>query len=463
MLAGLGYANYSPEGDTYTGSPFGLLNRDAISPYGVLDPEGLSPALKTYAAAQVAEPTVVEPAAPIPNFDPANPAFGIGQFTPQLDGPITAYPGPSFTQTPTQPDPAAAAAQVAAAAQAEQTAARLGIDPTRPSPQPSAPLATVPAGAAVPTFAQPKATPYSTTSMEAAPTPVPAPAAITAPSGQVAPDPQSSTQAPTPPASPAADMPGDGSGGRAITADPTPADPHAHSQYGDVEEGPAPPGMAPLGTVGTGPQPIELDLDGNGVSVTPLTSSNLFETIDSDGYKHRTAWAGSGDAVLFYDPNGLDAIANADQYIFTDWDPSATTDMGALKDVFDTNHDGQLDAGDTGFADFKLMVTNADGTQSVETLAQAGVSSIDLTLNSVTRTFSDGSMLDGETTFTRADGSTGTVASVTYAAAWRAAEGQGSRSVRCRSRSRVWRRKRALRCGSKRTAGLNNEQILRTN
>ena len=119
--------------------------------------------------------------------------------------------------------------------------------------------------------------------------------------------------------------------------------------------------------------------------------------------------------MLFGDPNGLDTIRDADQYIFTEWDPSAKSDMDALRDVFDTDHDGSLDAGDAAFGAFKLMVTNADGTTSVETLAQAGIASIDLAETSITRTFADGSSVDGKTGFTRADGTSGTVASVTYA------------------------------------------------
>ena len=163
---------------------------------------------------------------------------------------------------------------------------------------------------------------------------------------------------------------------------------------------------------GDAPLPIILDLSGQGIAITQLTSSNRFE-VGEDNYQHRTAWAGS--AVLFVDPNGDNAIRNADQYVFSDWDPSASSDMEALRDVFDTNHDGKLDAGDADFAQFKLMVTNPDGTTSVETLAQAGITSIDLEANSVTRSYADGSSIDGETTFTKADGSTGTAATVTFA------------------------------------------------
>ena len=194
---------------------------------------------------------------------------------------------------------------------------------------------------------------------------------------------------------------------------------------------PAPPPPPPAVSVATVPdgfqsylgnyfstsyQPVVLDLAGKGIKITPLTSSNSFYNLSNDGYQHRTAWAGAGNAVLFIDPNNTGKITEANQVIFTDWDPTAKNDMQALEDVFDTNHDGKLDAGDAAFSQFKLMVTNADGTTSVETLAQAGITSIDLNANSVNQSFTDGSSIDGETTFTKSDGTTGTAATVTFAA-----------------------------------------------
>ncbi len=89
--------------------------------------------------------------------------------------------------------------------------------------------------------------------------------------------------------------------------------------------------------------------------------------------------------------------------------------MQALSQVFDTNHDGVLNASDASWNDFRILVTNADGTTTLETLAQAGVTAIDLTPNSYKQAFTDGSSIDGETAFTRADGSTGTAATVTFA------------------------------------------------
>jgi hypothetical protein len=39
----------------------------------------------------------------------------------------------------------------------------------------------------------------------------------------------------------------------------------------------------------------------------------------------------------------LGAITEKRQYVFTEWDPTATSDMEALRSVFDSNGDGVLD------------------------------------------------------------------------------------------------------------------------
>jgi len=158
-----------------------------------------------------------------------------------------------------------------------------------------------------------------------------------------------------------------------------------------------------------GPKPIVLDLDGNGISVAELSHSTQF--VDGgDGLKHRTAWAAAGDGVLFFDVSGDGQINERREYVFTDWDPTATSDLEALRSVFDTNNDGKLTAADGTFASFKVMVTKADGTTVAKTLAQLGITEIDLMGDATRIELPDGSMITGKTTFTRANGSSGTVA-----------------------------------------------------
>jgi hypothetical protein len=160
-------------------------------------------------------------------------------------------------------------------------------------------------------------------------------------------------------------------------------------------------------------EPIILDLNGNGVQITQLSQSNKFFDTAGDGYQHRTAWAGAGDGVLVFDAQNDGKIDQKNEIV--EWDPTAKSDMQALRDVFDTNQDGKLDSGDAQFAQFKVMVTNADGTTTLETLAAAGVDSINLVENAVEVTLPDGSKITGETTFNKSGGGTGTAATVSLA------------------------------------------------
>jgi len=92
--------------------------------------------------------------------------------------------------------------------------------------------------------------------------------------------------------------------------------------------------------------PVVLDLTGKGIRITPLGWSNQFFDMSGDGYENRTAWAGPGNGVLVFDPTGSSKITSPMEFEFTRWDRTAKSDMQALEDVFDTNHDGKLDAGD---------------------------------------------------------------------------------------------------------------------
>jgi trimeric autotransporter adhesin len=110
--------------------------------------------------------------------------------------------------------------------------------------------------------------------------------------------------------------------------------------------------------------PILLDLDGNGIKITELQRSQKFVDAEGEGFHNRTAWAGAGDAVLFFDDNNSNKIDEKKEFIFSEWDPSATSDMEALRSYFDSDGDGWLTSADAKFAQFKLEIANADGTRT---------------------------------------------------------------------------------------------------
>ncbi|MBZ9678258.1 calcium-binding protein [Mesorhizobium sp. ES1-1] len=155
---------------------------------------------------------------------------------------------------------------------------------------------------------------------------------------------------------------------------------------------------------GWGGHPVLLDLAGNGLSINELSSSSQFLDLEGDGYQHRTAWAGNGNGVLVLDADGDGKISRSSEFVFTEWDQSATSDLEALKSVFDTNHNGLLDAGDDRWSDFKIMV---DG--QLVSLASLGIASIDLTATGSGQNFADSSAITGTTTYMKTDGTTGAV------------------------------------------------------
>src|SRR5262249_37538611 len=99
-------------------------------------------------------------------------------------------------------------------------------------------------------------------------------------------------------------------------------------------------------------RPVVLALDGNGVDVVPLTASTAAFDMNGDGQRDRTAWAGPHDGLLAIDlgadgeggPDGM--IDQTKEIVFTEWAPGTGSDMAALRQAFDTNHDGKLDAAD---------------------------------------------------------------------------------------------------------------------
>ncbi|WSH67665.1 hypothetical protein U8Q05_28120 (plasmid) [Rhizobium ruizarguesonis] len=156
--------------------------------------------------------------------------------------------------------------------------------------------------------------------------------------------------------------------------------------------------------------PVLLDISGSGLAIESLSSSSRFVNLDGDGYQHRTAWAAAGTGVLVLDANGDGTISQSNEFAFTDWDSSASSDLEALKHVFDTNGNGKLDAGDAQWSKFRVEVNG-----QLVTLDSLGITSIDLTPKGSGQTYEDGSAITGTTTFTRADGTTGTVGDATLA------------------------------------------------
>lgn len=171
--------------------------------------------------------------------------------------------------------------------------------------------------------------------------------------------------------------------------------------------------------------PVVLDLGGDGIQLAQLSSSSARFDMDGQNGRDHTAWTTGGDALLAIDlavggGNGADGVIDqTKEIVFTAWAPGTTSDMAALAQVFDTNHNGQLDAGDSRWSDFRVWWdANGDGISQggeVKSLDAIGIVSVGLAPSGPSQAFADGSAISGLANFVWNDGSTGTAADVSFA------------------------------------------------
>jgi hypothetical protein len=67
----------------------------------------------------------------------------------------------------------------------------------------------------------------------------------------------------------------------------------------------------------------------------------------------------------------------------------------ALRAAFDTNGDGKLTGADARFGLFRVLVTNADGSTTAQTLTQLGITEIDLRPDTTRIELQDGWVVAG--------------------------------------------------------------------
>jgi Ca2+-binding RTX toxin-like protein len=163
--------------------------------------------------------------------------------------------------------------------------------------------------------------------------------------------------------------------------------------------------------------PVVLDLDGDGVELVSLASSDVWFDMNGDGMLDRAGWVGADDGILAFDRNGNGLIDDGSEIAFGDDVDGAVSDLEGLS-AYDTNENGLFDEGDAQFAEFRIWQdVNQDGISQAEeltTLAERGIDSIGLTL-SPTGVSSEGATDSGiyaTSEFTRDDQTIGLVGDV---------------------------------------------------
>jgi len=117
--------------------------------------------------------------------------------------------------------------------------------------------------------------------------------------------------------------------------------------------------------------PIALDINKNG----DIDYGYIDLTFDDITY--HSAWVDNGDGVLVWDKYADGQLHDMSQYIFA---KDGLTDLGGLALDFDTNKDNHFDINDDLFKEFGVFV---DG--EILSLAEVGITSIDLVSDGVTQ------------------------------------------------------------------------------
>lgn len=158
--------------------------------------------------------------------------------------------------------------------------------------------------------------------------------------------------------------------------------------------------------------PLILDLNGDGIHLSPLAGSTVHFDYDGDGFAERTGWVSADDGILVRDANG-NGVADDVSELFG----SSTQDGYAVLETFDTNGDGKIDASDAVFSTLRVWRDlDQDGVSDageMMTLAEVGIVSISLTRTDVAGTNS-GHDVGYEGVFTRADGTTGSAQTIYF-------------------------------------------------
>ena len=163
--------------------------------------------------------------------------------------------------------------------------------------------------------------------------------------------------------------------------------------------------------------PIALDLDGDGIETTASAglSGSLFDH-DRDGIRTAGGWVAADDGLLALDLDGDGRIGHGgelfgDNTLLPDGSPAANG-YAALAQ-YDANQDGVIDSQDAVFERLRVWRDlNQDGiSQEGElfSLSQLDISSLNLAHQNANRNLGNGNSLAQSGSYTRADGSQGSM------------------------------------------------------
>ncbi|MHA7685913.1 calcium-binding protein [Cupriavidus sp. PET2-C1] len=165
--------------------------------------------------------------------------------------------------------------------------------------------------------------------------------------------------------------------------------------------------------------PLTLDLDGDGLETVGASASGVLFDHDGDGIRNGTGWVRPDDGFLVFDRNNNGKIDNGGE-LFGDSTIMASGQRArdgfeALRDQ-DSNGDGKVNSQDANWAKLRVWRDlNQDGvSQAGELLSldQLGITAFNTKAEKNNQILSDGNRIADIGTFTRGDGSTGSLGDV---------------------------------------------------
>lgn len=166
-----------------------------------------------------------------------------------------------------------------------------------------------------------------------------------------------------------------------------------------------------------GVAPIVLDLDDDGLELTPVAVSKIVTEADS-GVLTRLGWVGPTNGILVTDRNSDGQFGQVSDISFVGDREGAKTDLEGLAG-WDTNSDGIISNADDGWQRLRIWVDrNMDAVSTedeIRTLEQTGLASIGLTrsLTGAEQVMTSDSYASATAFFTRMDGTYGMAYDVT--------------------------------------------------
>ncbi len=154
--------------------------------------------------------------------------------------------------------------------------------------------------------------------------------------------------------------------------------------------------------------PMFLDLNGDGKMGTTSLENGINFDHAKDGFKELSAWVDKEDGILVIDKNENGIIDDGseifgDNYIKSNGNKAANG-FEALTDL-DSNKDGIINSSDKEFD--KIKVLKGDGT--LVSLTELGIVSISLNKTTVNEADENGNVLVYKGTYTKEDGTTGSL------------------------------------------------------